>query len=246
MRAANPEKQKSLDNGMKVEVVQEGSGAPCEALKGVTLRYAIWDTEGKNLACTEVLDDRISGMLDKLGSQRIGPMEFLMPLVQNAKVGEIVRAEVPDSVWGRVRAATVWEVEVLRVNDVPKFRGLAADKTVTTQTGLKYEVIDAGDGVAPKRTDTVAALYTGWLTDGTLFDSAHARGEPTEFPLNRVIAGWTEGLQLMKPGAKFLFEIPGELGYGAKGSPPTIPANATLIFYVELVAVKAPQSPQRR
>ena len=79
--------------------------------------------------------------------------------------------------------------------------------------------------------------YSGWTTDGKMFDSSHARGEPTEFPLNRVIAGWTEGLQLMKPGAKFLFQIPPELGYGAKDSG-TIPANSTLIFFVELVEVK--------
>ena len=100
-----------------------------------------------------------------------------------------------------------------------------------------YEVIEPGEGTEPKAADTVSAHYTGWLTDGTVFDSSHARGAPSEFPLNRVIAGWTEGVQLMKPGAKFLFQIPSELGYGAKASG-SIPPNSTLVFLIELVEVK--------
>ena len=121
---------------------------------------------------------------------------------------------------------------------LPSFRALDPKKTVTTQSGLKYEVLRDGDGALPKTTDTVAALYTGWLTDGTMFDSAHARGAPSEFALNRVVRGWTEGLQLMKVGSSFLFEIPAELGYGTRGSPPKIGPNATLIFLIELVDLK--------
>jgi len=84
----------------------------------------------------------------------------------------------------------------------------------------------------------VKVHYTGWLQDGTMFDSSHARGEPAEFPLNRVIKGWTEGVQLMSEGSVFQFTIPGELAYGSRGSPPKIPANATLVFLIELIEVK--------
>ena len=233
--APDPDKQKVIEEGdakgVKVEVVKPGAGAMCGDGDGVALRYAFWDKEGQLLDCTERSGQKLGGTLDSL------PVPFLKDLVKTCKVGEILRCEVPVSVWGNARQDTIWELELLSVNPVPAFRALDANKVVTTQTGLKYEVIEPGEGESPKATSTVSALYTGWLTDGTLFDSAHARGEPTEFPLNRVIPGWTEGLQLMKPGGKFLFEIPSELGYGGRATG-KIPANSTLIFLVELRSVK--------
>ena len=84
----------------------------------------------------------------------------------------------------------------------------------------------------------VEVHYTGWTTDGKSFDSSLKRNKPAQFPLNRVIAGWTEGLQLMNPGSKYTFFIPSELAYGTRGSPPRIAPNATLIFDVELISVK--------
>ncbi|MEE2886406.1 MAG: FKBP-type peptidyl-prolyl cis-trans isomerase [Planctomycetota bacterium] len=114
----------------------------------------------------------------------------------------------------------------------------APDKTKATASGLKYEVIRAGKGKNPTAAQTVKVHYAGWLTDGTLFDSSHARGEPVEFQLNRVISGWTEGIQLMKPGGVYKFTIPGKLGYGPQGSPPKIGPNATLVFHVELIGIK--------
>jgi peptidylprolyl isomerase len=106
-------------------------------------------------------------------------------------------------------------------------------------SGLAFKVLQPGEGAArPGATDMVTVHYTGWTTDGKMFDSSHARGAPTEFALNRVIKGWTEGLQLMKPGGTFLFVIPPELGYGPRGAGEKIPANATLVFLVELVSVK--------
>lgn len=109
---------------------------------------------------------------------------------------------------------------------------------VVTKSGLQYEVLSEGTGALPRATDTVRCHYEGRLVDGSVFDSSYRRGEPAEFPLNGVIAGWTEGLQLMKEGAKYRFYIPQELGYGARGAGSSIPPYAALIFDVELIKVK--------
>ena len=117
-------------------------------------------------------------------------------------------------------------------------RATAADKLTKTASGLQYEVLREGTGKAPGATDTVQVHYAGWLEDGTGFDSSYGRGEPAEFSLNGVIAGWTEGVQLMKEGALYQFVIPGNLAYGAGGSPPKIGPDATLVFRIELLKVK--------
>jgi peptidylprolyl isomerase len=111
---------------------------------------------------------------------------------------------------------------------------------VKTASGLDYTEIEAGTGVAPQTGDIVQVHYTGTLTDGTKFDSSHDRGQPLEFTLGRgqVIAGWDEGIALMKVGGKASLVIPPELGYGARGAGGVIPPNATLHFDVELVGIK--------
>jgi len=109
---------------------------------------------------------------------------------------------------------------------------------VTLPSGLQYQVLKEGNGKSPKATDKVVCHYEGMLIDGTMFDSSVQRGEPATFPLNGVIAGWTEGLQLMKEGAKYRFFIPYQLGYGERGAGASIPPFATLVFDVELIEVK--------
>ena len=108
---------------------------------------------------------------------------------------------------------------------------------VVTKSGLQYIVLKEGTGKQPKATDTVQCHYEGMLTDGTVFDSSIQRGKPAAFGLQQVIAGWTEGLQLMKEGAKFRFFIPYMLAYGASGAGASIPPYAALIFDVELIKV---------
>ncbi|MCH5231228.1 MAG: FKBP-type peptidyl-prolyl cis-trans isomerase [Muribaculaceae bacterium] len=107
-----------------------------------------------------------------------------------------------------------------------------------TDSGLQYVVEKEGEGKQPTATSEVTVHYTGKLIDGTVFDSSINRGEPTTFPLNRVIPGWTEGLQLMKEGGKYTFFIPSDLAYGPNGIPNVIPPHSTLIFDVELISVK--------
>lgn len=111
----------------------------------------------------------------------------------------------------------------------------------TTASGLQYKVIKAGPdgGKSPKATDTVKVHYHGTLIDGTVFDSSVQRGEPISFPLNGVIPGWTEGVQLMKVGDKFQFTIPSALAYGEQGAGGAIGPNSTLIFEVELLGIEA-------
>lgn len=106
-----------------------------------------------------------------------------------------------------------------------------------TASGLQYKVLKEGEGAQPSAEDEVTVHYTGKLLNGTVFDSSVNRGEPATFPLNRVIPGWTEGVQLMKEGAKYEFYIPSDLAYGAQGIPNVIPPHSTLVFEVELIKV---------
>lgn len=109
---------------------------------------------------------------------------------------------------------------------------------VQTDSGLQYKIIEAGEGVSPGAEDTVVVHYRGTLVDGTEFDSSYKRNTPATFPVNGVIPGWQEGIQLMKVGSKYNFFIPSELAYGAKGAGGAIGPHETLIFEVELQEIK--------
>ncbi|MBR6991526.1 MAG: FKBP-type peptidyl-prolyl cis-trans isomerase [Bacteroidales bacterium] len=110
-------------------------------------------------------------------------------------------------------------------------------EVTVTPSGLQYEVLNEGTGLSPKATDTVRCHYHGTLIDGTVFDSSYQRNQPADFGLNQVIAGWTEGVQLMKEGAKYRFYLPYHLAYGEHGVGNSIPPFATLVFDVELLKV---------
>jgi len=131
-----------------------------------------------------------------------------------------------------VQAAKIIEQEKPFFDENAKKEGV-----ITTASGLQYEVVKAGEGEKPTAADKVTAHYTGTLIDGTKFDSSHDSGKPFSFNLNGVIPGWTEGIQLMSPGAVYKFAIPSNLGYGSRDGGP-IPANSILLFEVELLSVE--------
>lgn len=129
------------------------------------------------------------------------------------------------------------EVAVVPPPAAPKAMPSQPTGVQTTASGLKYEVLTMGTGPKPTLADRVTVHYRGELTDGKVFDSSYDRGQPATFPLGGVVQGWQEGLQLMPMGSTFRFEIPPDLGYGARGAGGVIPPNATLIFQVELLGI---------
>jgi FKBP-type peptidyl-prolyl cis-trans isomerase len=235
--------QKKTDSGLVYEVLREGEGETPERGEVVELRYAIWNTDGKLLDCTEKQGGTIKG---PCSTWRIA---FLNEAAQLLRPGARYRFEVPPELAFGAQSQgpdlppnspSIWEVELVRTIPplpVPEFKAPDAERQLRTPSGLAYEIVRDGTGDVPKPTDEVTVHYAGWLTDGTLFDSSYGRGEPTSFPLRGVIPGWTEGLQLMREGAIYRFAIPSELAYGPRGSPPTIPPDAALIFQVELIRV---------
>lgn len=121
----------------------------------------------------------------------------------------------------------------------PNLGGLTGIAKVTTASGIVFESLKAGSGPSPKATDVVKVHYRGTFPDGREFDSSYRRGEPTSFPLNRVIPCWTEAVQMMKPGGKARITCPPGLAYGERGAGGVIPPNATLVFEIELVSIGA-------
>lgn len=138
-----------------------------------------------------------------------------------------------------VYTGTQGQVDAVRAADM-KFmaQNKAKPGVVTTASGLQYQVIREGRGPKPAVKDTVLVHYEGRLVDGTVFDSSYSRGQPAAFPLDQVIPGWTEGVQLMATGSKYHFVVPPQLAYGAQGAGGVIPPGAVLEFDIELLAVK--------
>jgi FKBP-type peptidyl-prolyl cis-trans isomerase FklB len=171
-------------------------------------------------------DALLAGVKDAISDKK--------PLLSETEVRETMTA------WSKEVADKQKAAGVKNAADGEKFLAdnKKKDGVKTTATGLQYKVIKEGTGPQPATTDTVTVNYRGTLIDGTEFDSSYKRGEPATFPVQGVIKGWTEALQLMKKGSKYQLFIPSNLAYGERAMPPDIAANSTLIFEVELMDIK--------
>ncbi len=242
-RACDAAAQKKTESGLKYEVIAEGSGEAPGADDAIEFKYALWTQMGELLDCSER-----SGGTIKLRRADL-PFPFMKEGVALLKPGTRIRFEVPPELcFGAeskgpqlpANSVTVWEMELVRSIkplSAPAFALPDDTKLTKTASGLKYEVIEAGEGASPKMGARVKVHYAGWLTDGTLFDSSYGRGEEMELRLGQVIRGWNEGLQLMKTGSTWRFVIPPELAYGPTGAGGKIGPNATLVFVIKLVKV---------
>lgn len=189
----------------------------------------------------------IGNQLKELGATQISVADFAQAITDTLSGNEL---QLPQQEAQQLVAAFLHTVEqrkqaqMAEAGKAARLAGeafLAGNKTkpgiLTTPSGLQYEAIREGEGRKPGATDRVICHYEGRLIDGTVFDSSYKRGEPATFPLNGVIAGWTEGLQLMGEGAHYRFYIPFHLAYGSQGAGGMIPPYAALIFDVELLEV---------
>jgi FKBP-type peptidyl-prolyl cis-trans isomerase FkpA/FKBP-type peptidyl-prolyl cis-trans isomerase FklB len=149
--------------------------------------------------------------------------------------GAVIVVLVGLGIW----AGTQSQVVAVRTADIQYLKDNAKKPgVITTRSGLQYQVIRDATGPKPARTDVVLVHYEGKLIDGTVFDSSYQRGQPAAFPLDQVIPGWTEGVQLMPTGSKYHFVVPPALAYGARGAGGVIPPGAVLEFDIELLAIR--------
>jgi len=249
---------KVTESGLQYRVITEGAGASPTANDFVTVHYAGRLIDGQEFDSSYARGEPATFPAGRLIK---GWTEALQMMKPGDKWELVIPSELAYGERGAggvipPNATLVFDVELLAVKTEAEaiveaeamaeaFKQeqaafLEANKTkegvTTTETGLQYKVLQEGTGKNPTETSMVTVHYRGTMIDGTEFDSSYSRGEPTSFPLNGVIKGWTEGLQLMKEGGKFEFYIPYDIAYGERGSR-SIPPFATLIFEVELISV---------
>lgn len=228
------------DSGLSSIVLHKGTGDKNPgAADTVTVHYSGWTTDGK------MFDSSV-----KRGQPASFPLNAVIKGwtegVQLMVIGEKRRFWIPANLaygenpgGGRPGGMLIFDVELLGIKEAPKTPedvAKAPENAETTDSGLASRVLQAGEGKTnPKAADNVRVHYSGWTTDGRMFDSSVLRGEPVTFPLNQVIPGWTEGVQLMVEGEKRRFWIPANLAYG-NNPPPGAPAG-TLVFDVELLEI---------
>ena len=195
--------------------------------------YAIGTMFGSRLTQLSMSDAEIDAMAQGLRDAAKNEKQKVDPMAYQQKIQEMFKS--------RMEKQAV-EVKKKGTEFIENF--VKKEGATKTASGLAYKMLQEGTGPSPKETDVVKVHYHGTLMDGTVFDSSRERGQPVSFPLNRVIRGWTEGVQLMKVGGKAKFVIPSDLAYGDAGAPPKIKGGDTLVFEVELIAIeKANEAP---
>lgn len=219
------------------------------ALSGVlattaTVQAQTLETEQQKLSYSLglILGERIKADVEELDIQSFSQgVEAVFsgqePALDQQQVAEVMQAFQARKMEEQRLAVAKLAEENQGKGDAYRTENGAKKGVTTTESGLQYEVLEAGKGESPKATDTVKVHYRGQLIDGTEFDSSYARNEPVSFPLDGVIPGWTEGLQLMKEGGKSRLVIPSDLAYGPGGMGNAIGPNETLVFEVELLEV---------
>lgn len=191
--------------------------------------YSIGTMFGSRLTQLSMSDAEIDSLTAGLRDAAKGEKQKVDPMAYQQKIQDMFKARMEK------QAVDIKKKGNEFIDNFVKKEG-----ATKTASGLAYKTITEGTGPSPKETDVVKVHYHGTLTDGTVFDSSVERKQPVSFPLNRVIRGWTEGVQLMKVGGKTKFVIPSELAYGDAGAPPKIAGGATLVFEVELIAIEKP------
>ena len=227
------------ESGLAYRKLVEGKGEPASEASLVKIAYAMYDDKGKPVMASSMDGAPLLQAPDKL------PLVFMKEAMAFMRVGDRVLLHVPKGLGltGQVppgvdaEAPALWQLELVSSMKftTPEFSMPTDEELTTTASGLKYRILREGTGNKPKPTSRVTVHYQGWLTSGEPFDGSYGRGEPATFGLNGVIAGWTEGLQLVGEGGMIQLVIPGDLAYGKRGSPPKIGADATLVFVVELI-----------
>ncbi|MFN3198649.1 MAG: FKBP-type peptidyl-prolyl cis-trans isomerase [Bradymonadia bacterium] len=241
--AAAPADATKTASGLAYKILKPGDGTSRpKAADTVTVHYTGWTTDGKMFdssmkrgqPATFPLNRVIKGWTEGVPLMTKGAKaRFWIPA--GLAYGENPRPGAP-------KGMLVFDIELLEIQAAPEPPKVPADVAAApadakkTESGLAYKVLKAGTGPSPKATDRVKVHYSGWTTDGKMFDSSVMRGQPAVFPLNRVIKGWTEGVQLMKVGEKTRFWIPASLAYGdsPRGGAPA----GTLCFDVELIEIQ--------
>jgi len=243
-REGNPDAQKKTESGLVYEVITPGKGEIVQIGDNVQIKFALWIEDKTLVTCSELLK-QIGEF--QAGQARIAVLNEGVLLM---KKGAHFRFEAPPELAFGERgdgrkvgpnAKTIWEIRLLDIKKplpVPDFALPAEGKAVTTESGLKYEIIKEGEGESPKVGDSIIVHYAGWLPDGKGFDNSYSFAKPRKVILGgKVIPGWIEGLPLMKEGAVYRFYIPAKLAYGDDGLQPVIPPGSALVFYIELIKV---------